>query len=597
MVDYDPKKFDEIISNTRDMEMDDSKKDNMYKEMERLYWMGWDEERAVTDQMKNVKVTRSPLARNSIIGAMRLLTASDPVIEVPYDTNDVMAMNSSSKLEKFCKAMWFASGRISGDPLHYDAARAGLLYSEVIIAINSTKDMAAMSSIPSVKRRMEDIAKKTPYLFEVWSPRTCNTRRDKFGVTTFHRKVETTVAHIQDVYGNSGEEALRSHKDKKEIRRSDRVTFRMYYDLRDICLWMDGYDTPIKMEEHELPFIPIVSQTVEGSGLFDGTEYFKQEPFLYTLHKTNLVERQNLMLTTLYTMIFAIGANPMFVDYLINPDNPHPVDYGVPGGTIHYRVNERREPMAKQIIDPSMMQGWEISKELESQSTIYKQTLGEPLGANAPYSMVALLSQSGRLPLIATQRKVGWAIAEALEIACKWMKSDNRKGSAKYETLEQEITPDEIPDDLDIKVTLEIEMPSDRLQAANAANMLAQGEDPLVSKEWVRGNILNIGQSEDMDRKIWSERAANIFYQKFIYDQLAALAQAKQMAMQPGMASGMPGMPGGQAPMGQPPMMPGMEGMPGQMGTPPQPPSPEQVEPQEPFPPMPPMQPPMMPRG
>ena len=179
-----------------------------------------------------------------------------------------------------------------------------------------------------------------------------------------------------------------------------------------------------KQEAHELPFIPVVSQIVEGSTLFDGLSYYQQEPFLFTLSKTNLLERQNLILTTLYTMMFAIGANPMFADFTMNPEDAPEPDFTEPGGTIHYHRGDSREVMAKSVIDPSLMQGWQISQDLEAQSTIYKQTLGEPLNSNAPYSMVALLSQSGRLPLEAAQRKSGWAIAEACEIVLKWMKHE-----------------------------------------------------------------------------------------------------------------------------------------------------------------------------
>ena len=341
-----------------------------------------------------------------------------------------------------------------------------------------------------------------------------------------------------------------------------------------------------------MPFIPVVDQIVEGSHLFDGNDnYHIQEPFLYTLDKTNLVERQNLMLTALYTMYFAIGANPLFVEYLINPDTPPDADYSEPGGVIRYRVNERREPMARQVIDPSFMQGWQISQDLEAQSTIYKQTLGEPLGTNAPYSMVALLSQSGRLPLIATQRKVGWAIAEALEIACKWLKADGRSATARYQTMVESIEPSDITSDIDINVQLEIETPMDKLQAANAANLLTQGDNPMVSQEWARENILNLGQSEDMTHKIWNEKAANVFFMKFLYEQLAQLAEAKQRAMMPGNAGGIPGAPAGQAPMPPPPQQAPMpeETPPPNFGTPPQPTGPN--APVENIPPLPPLEP------
>lgn len=590
--------FDQLKDHARTMETADTRRNTLFDAMDKLYWMIWNEEAAFKDQMKNIKVTRSPLARNSLLGAMRLLTASDPIIEVPHDINNQMANQQSSKIENFCKAMWFASGRISGDPLHYDVVRSALLYSEIVIAINSTRDMAKLATIPAVKRRMEDILEKTPYLFEVWSPKGCNYERDKFGLTAFHRKMDTTAGSIEDVYGKDGVAALLTNKNKKVYKRYDPVTLHVFYDLKDVCIWLDGYNEPIKEEEHGLPFIPVVAQTVEGSNLFAGDHnYYRQEPFLYTLDKTNLVERQNGMMTTLYTMLFAIGANPMFADFTVNPENAPEVDWSEPGGTVHYRTGERREVMSRQIIDPALMQAWEISQDLEAQSTIYKQTLGEPLGSNAPYSMVALLSQSGRLPLIATQRKSSWAIAEALEIALKWMKYDKLTGKAKYEKMSEEISPEDIDEDIDIKVVLEIEMPTDRLQAANAANMLAQGENPMVSQEWARVNILNIGQTEDMTREIWGEKATNIFFEKFMYEQLAMLAQMKQAAMQPMGASGMPGMPGQTGGMGPPPTMPQGGGMAPQMGTPPQPPSPEQMTPEQPIEPMTPIPPPMMPRG
>ena len=88
MANFDPKKFKEVREDAAQMESDDSKRNKMYDAMDALYWMTWQEEKVVTDQMKNVKVTRSPLARNSIMGAMRLLTATEPTFSVPHDINN-----------------------------------------------------------------------------------------------------------------------------------------------------------------------------------------------------------------------------------------------------------------------------------------------------------------------------------------------------------------------------------------------------------------------------------------------------------------------------------------------------------------------------
>jgi len=602
-MDFDSKALNEVKELCDELVQTNSKRNDIFTAMDNLYWMEWGDEGSVSQKIPNVKITRSPKARNDVMGAIRLMIATDPLIAVPHDINNAQAKEKANKIEKFCKAVLFAGGRVAGDPLHYDVVRSALLYDTVNIAINSTKDMLAMASdsAPAIKRRIEEVQKRTPFLLEVLPPKGCYAVRDNLGLVTFHRRVETTVNAVRETFGKAGETALNSNKSKKAHGKFDVITLCDYYDLKDRVVWLDGYETPIIQEEHGLPFIPIVSQTVSGSKLFDLPEK-QHEPFLYTLYRSGLVDRQNLILTVLYTMIFSVGANPMFVDYLIDPDNPHPVDYSVPGGTVHYRVGERRDAMNKEVIDPSLLQGWDIAGDLEMQSTIYRQALGEPLGGNAPFSSVALLAQAGRLPLVSPQKKAGWAIGEALEIVLKWLKSDNQSAKARFEKDDVELRPDDIPDQLDIDVALEVALPQDRLQSANAANMLAQGDNPLVSRKWVLENVLNVGQPEDEFRAIWNERASELFYRRFVNEQLAQIAQMEQMAMQPGQAGGMPGAPGGMPPMGPPPgqgmppnMMPPMGGpmpQPGMpnMGTPPQPGMPQRnvMPPEEPIPPMPP---------
>ena len=94
-------------------------------------------------------------------------------------------------------------------------------------------------------------------------------------------------------------------------------------------------------------------------------------------------------------------------------------------------------------------------------------------------------------------------------------------------------------------------------------------------------NILKVGHPEDMTKEIWNEKVAAIFYQKFVFEQMAAIEQAKQMAMQPGAGGGMPG---GPPVPGQPP------GEPSPMQEEPMP-FPQNVEPIPGEPPLQPLQP------
>jgi hypothetical protein len=235
----------------------------------------------------------------------------------------------------------------------------------------------------------------------------------------------------------------------------------------------------------------------------------------------------------------------MFLYKALNPDNEVEMNFDKAGGYAKIQVGEDFSPLQKQIVDPNLWQALDIAGQKLAESTIYKQTLGEPLGKNAPFSMVALLSQSGRLPLVAPQRILGWAIGSAMEIALNWMKADQRQGTAVYQGR-LELNPDDIPDDFEIEALLDVNLPQDDLQNANVANMLTEGEDPLVSKDWVRQNILKIEQPSEMVDQIWEEKAANLKALQYFTWQL----QQIQMRMQQAMTPPMP--PEGQAP-GQPP--------------------------------------------
>lgn len=572
---FDSTAFEHTKTHCAELKQNHSKRNSIDKEMDKLYWMEWDEESTVKKQIKQVKLTKSPRARIVMQGAQRLLLASDPQFSVPKDINNPETIAVSDKLETFAKAMWFAAGRIKGDPIHYDIVRSGLLYSEIHIRVTSTRELAeyAKGSNPAMQARAEFVAQKTPYLFEVNNPQEGYPEFGPLGLQAFFRSVNTTSGYILDNWGKRGELALREAKSNRgEVDRYTSVVLNDFYDFRDRVVWIDGSDRPIYQEAHGLPFIPVVAQIVEGSlGLFQKPDQ-QREPFMYSLYKSGVINRQNLFLTVLYSLIYAVGANPMFVNYLLDPDNPPPVDYNTPGGSINLRVGERREPMAKQVIDPALMQGWEIANTLEQESTIYRQSLGEPLGIGAPYSMVALLSQSGRLPLTVPQRKSGWAISEAVDIALKWLVHGKRKKVKAYDQgMTGLIDYKDIPKHFEIDVALEIQLPQDRLNAANAANALAAGDDPMVSKSWVRENVLNVGQSDAMTKEIWREKAAELFWQKFFFDQMAKIAQMKQAAMTPttpeqGTLPGQPGQgplpqPGTQPnPMPEPPIE-GMQGM------------------------------------
>ena len=105
-----PDEFQSAKQHAKELEEANSARNTMFEDMENMYWMRWPEESAVKNQIKNVKVTRTPRARNALLGAKRLMIATDPIISVPYDINNPDAKEKGEKLEKFLKACFFNLG-------------------------------------------------------------------------------------------------------------------------------------------------------------------------------------------------------------------------------------------------------------------------------------------------------------------------------------------------------------------------------------------------------------------------------------------------------------------------------------------------------
>lgn len=587
----DSKLKKQIEDYASDLKMRYGERDAMYDDMEDIFLCRWDEEGQVSDVYENTKITISPNARNQALGAIRLLTASDPEFSMPIDENEIGA-EISEDVEKWCAIVWDAAGRISGDPIHYDVVRSGVLFSEINIGITSTKDLLTATrgnESKASKARIKQIAAMTPYLFEVYDPRTCYPDFDNLGMKAFYREYDTLVRNIRDQFGD---EAIAGIKDKN-LTDYDTVTVCDFWDTVYRQVWIKGEDDCLIQDEHGLPFIPRVSQIVEGTRLFEEEEDQRQ-PFLYTLWKTGLWKRENLAYTVMWTNIFAIGANPLFIHEQGTADAMVDYDFDVPGGIARVPPGSKFGPMLnKGVIDPSLQYGIEMNEKLVTESTIFKQTLGEPLGANAPFSMVALLAQNGRLPLITTQRKASWAIADAMKIALMWTKEEKGASKVVYAGSSVDLDPTSLPENFELEAKLDVAMPQDKLQQANIAGMLASGERPIMPKRWVREELLGEGQSEALQQEIWTEEAADLMFQMYAQDLLQKQQMAQQMQMQqmtqqmqgPPPGQGQPMPPQGPPPEQEPPPGQQMQGLPPEMAQqgaqPPQQPMNEPPMPQE----------------
>lgn len=552
-------------------------RDAMFEEFRQMLHMEWGE----VPSGDWIKATMSPDAFNAIVGAVRLLTSTDPQIAVPFDETEPAARQASDRLERAARAMWTASGRVKGRAVHYDLLFSAILFGEVCASVTKTSDLLEIAEATGNKgqvARLKHIVKETPYLFDVWNPATCYPDRDSLGLRGVLRRQQVRWGDVLETWGELAE-AVRPSGGRL-IDRDLLVVINDWYDWEQRAVWLDEANDPIYHEDHDLGFLPVVSNITEGTGIFDEPER-QRFPMLYAVWKSGLWKRQNLSLTLMYSLIFGIGSNPLLKRMGVQDgDDALLIDRSIVGGVVNVPPGQDLQPLAERVIDPSQTYGADQASRLFEESTIPKQALGAPPSQQMPFSAISLLNQSGRLPLMGAKMVGGQTIAGLLTIALQWLRADGGRAEV-YEYGKKgggvlALTAKDIPERLVLEVNLEVDLPTDKLQLANTGMMMKNAK--LASRRWIQEEILGIGQPDAMTKEIWMEERMDLETQMRLaaaQQMLAAKMQAQQAGLAaqqagPGQAPPPPGGPpmagGGEPPMPPPEM--GGPGMSAEMATP-----------------------------
>jgi len=501
---------------------------------EDAFFMDWSESPG-----GNIKKTISPDPHNKVRGATRLLTATAPAFNVPSEKNNPDAVEKSSVCEKVANAMWAGSNAVQGIVAEREIAHAATLYGEMHLRVISTKDMLEAAKLALTQndeenqkplleanvKHCEEIRQRTPFLFEPLNSMTCYVRRSRLGLEAHYQIVDMTVADVLAAYGGASQAALSSKKSYET------VTVNIFYDRANVYVWITGEADPILAGPHGRSFIPVAYYSPEGSSVYTKMER-RVLPFLYPVIQSGVWQRQNLFLTVTATNAAAL-MNAQFIFGKANPDDTLEVKHNVIGGVIEKPVGSTLTPFAKEIVNPDLIGQYQMYNGLMDESTIFDQTFGQPIQGNPTFSATALLHQAGRLPLTPIQEGMSALFADAMSIAFRWLKID---GAAKLSTKtgdSVEIEPKQIPDVINFDVTVDVDLPQDKMQQASVGESIVGSG--LASKEWVRDNILNIGQSDVEQSKIWREQmadaAAAAIFPKFI--QMLAQKMGIQQSGQP----------------------------------------------------------------
>jgi len=531
----------------KQLETSDAARLEVFDAVDQIYFMS---DESIPERQTWIRKTFSPDGHNAEDGAVRLLQGADPVFKVPMETNLPEISKTASDLEQAANTIWRMAGKVAGKPRHYDPIRSGVHYDEVHIAVRSTKaiveDLRAGKAGKGSTAYAERVAQMTPVLFDCINPRDGHCEWGSMGLSAYYSKQKFTVAEVRARYG---QDRLSGQKATQEIELHD------YWNLDNHFVWTTMETEPLVAEENDLGMIPVAAVICEGGFLFNRSGQDSRRPLLYTIHKSNLWKRQNLLLTVSTSLVFLLGSNPALIHE--GPAENFVLDRTEPGGIVHVEPGEKVYGLSEKVLDPSLVTLKQQVDSLVEESTIYKPALGGSLGGNAPFSTVSLVAQQGRLPLIAYQRMISMCITNAMQIAFTIIKRDNVAVRARGENGLMTIDAADIPDYFDFDAALEITLPQDaRMNVTVAAQAVESG---LASKRYALETYMQYGQADKMMKEIMEERFADMFAQFQLQAEAQKLQAQQQAQAQP---QPDPNMPPPQMPQGDPGAQMGGQGMP-----------------------------------
>lgn len=544
MPEYDRKLFEEIKEDTKQRLVDYKNRDELFRQIYQMSIGEWERFKDLQDKGGHIIPIVSPDPANFIDGLVRILTPNSPGIKIPKDQYNPGAVQNADDLERVANAILTNAGRVRGDPIHFDIMRNAVVFSEVHVGMSSSwdlvkdyekqlvgeKDKSRRRGLEIDRDRAKAVAEGTPYIIEVFNPRTGYPEWDKFGLASYLRKYKATVKELVSKFGDVALQSL-SKGGKSDYKSYEPIDVCDYLDHRWHQIWLSEHNEPLMQEEHGLPFIPVVAEIIQGS--FQGeTPVLQRKPALYNYWKSGMWQADNLFFTITFNNIFALLSMPPFIEQQTTPnDSGSPeLDFDAKPPRITVPYGKNLSQMQLKVITPDIMTLHDLAQAKGIESTMYRQAMGEPLSGQPSYSLVAFLAQSAKTVLNTIVEKTSWLIADVAKMGLKWMKNDAGTYTVKSGAGKVSIMSADIPEgDFQVECQLNVKLPQDRLGASQIVAQLSMIPNLPLSMEWMVEELLGVENVKDQRDKKWSEQVSQIEYQKYIQDQMAA---EQQQAMQ-----------------------------------------------------------------
>lgn len=495
--------FTEVQKRAEQMVNDDQARVGVCHAMRDMFQMEWSGE-PKADWVRRVV---SPDAYDAAMGVLRLMMAAEPQITVASSETTVEDVVQDDVTERGLRAVLHKSDAAREISAVYDAALSATLFGEIVMRVGYSADVADLAQ-KAGNKALAEAARQVPFTIETLNPAGVYTESDAFGTRRVVIVEETTVGAVREFWGKLAAEIQGDEETEVELRD--------YWDREWRCVYVREHQAPILLERHELPFIPVVRRVVQGTGLWTRDDGARVWPLLYAMYQSGMWDAQNISLTMVYSLAYAMGSVPFIVTEKDSPNLPDPdIDWSRPGVNATLPKGVRLNRLALNAIPDEMLQVLNLVESKTPEMLMPKVVFGQAPSGSMSFSAINLLSQGGRLPLVPIQERLGDALAAVCEIILRWAIEEKSTIELYDGGILATIDPQRLqPERLHVSVSVTPDVPQDRVQVgALVSQLVASGViSRRTGREWMHV-VDDTGETEQILLERFIETMAERFAQ------------------------------------------------------------------------------------
>lgn len=519
------KPFKDYVELAEAMEEADKERDRTFQEYDRMYHSEWDmpAEFTAAQWIRRV-VSTDP--HDAIYAGMRVLSSIAPRIRFTPLRSDPDTKRTANEIEKNLSWQLKAANRRRPQKVEADVVHSALMYSAVVINVRDLDHhMAQMKNKGRDIKQVQASRKMSRFVVSTYNPKDVHIRRNDFGVMCVLLDQEREAREVAEEWGMEAQ-VRKFIGEEKYDKEKCLVDYYDYTDIENRVVWIDYEEERLEIirAAHDLPFIPWVAN-ISGSTLEAKVED-QHHPLLYSVQKSGQWRTLNIIQTLVASEAIAHSAAPRFREQGPNTEQTD-INYGDPTRTAKVPAGNTLDPLPPQPIDNGLAEIGDRILASISKSTVSQILLGGALPSGTAFGTLNLATQTAMGSLKPAKDLAERSLAEMFVLMLEWVKFTSSPlfavGGGKTDMgtqylLDPAILPD--TENIYLEVELTPDMPTERMQQANAASMMIQWGYPVESA------------LEDLGVTDPSAAMDQWYLEKYIAHKFEMLKQAELMQMQ-----------------------------------------------------------------